>query len=617
MSSVSANKGTFSVKAYRGDAKTLLAFNLDKASAKNLAGFTIQCQPDGQPAYYIQNSLQFATPSDHAQDPKEPPKSSINAPIHKFRWLHVPGTIHQGLKPFLGKYTYTLTPRYFDSKNSLQPLDPARSVSVTIDVNGFVKAGVEFGFARGWTQSQAFVHHFGLNALIRPDTKDLIFDTSQQSGSNAAGEKYTYSDEYEWLGFTARKKIFDMLNEVAATKSLHLDVFAYDLNEPDFVKILLQLAKEGRIRVILDNSKDHHDAASSMPEDQFEKLFKQAAAGKSEIKRGMFARYAHDKVLIVSNAGGAQKVLTGSTNFSVTGLYVNSNHVVIFNDPKVAEAYAGVFEEAWNDGVSIDFCKSQWSAQPLSFASSQTPQAEISFAPHTEPVAKAILQDLATRITQEGQKSGAKGSVLFAVMQIDSGVSPVYEQLNKLHQAQNIFSYGISDSPKGIYLYPVGASTGVLVTGKPQNTHLPPPFDQVPGIKGFGHQVHHKFVVCGFNGSNPVVYCGSSNLAVGGEKSNGDNLIAIHDGDIATVFAIEALALVDHFNFLDSTATPPAQGKEPKAAKGAKRPKSKAVVAATPGKGGAPGWFLSTNDNWAQKFFDPKDLHSVDRELFG
>ena len=33
MTSVSASKGAFSVKAYRGDAKTLLAFNLDKASA--------------------------------------------------------------------------------------------------------------------------------------------------------------------------------------------------------------------------------------------------------------------------------------------------------------------------------------------------------------------------------------------------------------------------------------------------------------------------------------------------------------------------------------------------------------------------------------------------------
>jgi hypothetical protein len=86
MSSVTKNKGSFSVKAYAGDAKTLLAFNLDKHSAKNLAGFSIQCQSDGQPAYYIQNELQFKSPGDHAQDAKEPP-SSINAPIHKFRWL--------------------------------------------------------------------------------------------------------------------------------------------------------------------------------------------------------------------------------------------------------------------------------------------------------------------------------------------------------------------------------------------------------------------------------------------------------------------------------------------------------------------------------------------------
>jgi hypothetical protein len=29
------------------------------------------------------------------------------------------------------------------------------------------------------------------------------------------------------------------------------------------------------------------------------------------------------------------------------------------------------------------------------------------------------------------------------------------------------------------------------------------------------------------------------------------------------------------------------------------------------------GWFLSTNDKWAEKYFDPKDLHSVDHQLFG
>src|SRR5512142_3284282 len=155
MTSVRNSKGPFSVTAYRGDAKTLLAFNLDKASAKNLAGFTIECEPDGQPPYYLHNQLQFETPGAHAQDPKEPPNSSINAPIHKFRWVHVPGLIHQGLAPFMGMYTYTVTPRYFDKNQALLPLDPTLSVSVSIDVEPFQKGCLRLGFARGFVQSQA------------------------------------------------------------------------------------------------------------------------------------------------------------------------------------------------------------------------------------------------------------------------------------------------------------------------------------------------------------------------------------------------------------------------------------------------------------------------------
>ena len=44
---ITKKKNDFSVTAYQGDAKTLLAFNLSKARSKNLAGFTIEYQPDG------------------------------------------------------------------------------------------------------------------------------------------------------------------------------------------------------------------------------------------------------------------------------------------------------------------------------------------------------------------------------------------------------------------------------------------------------------------------------------------------------------------------------------------------------------------------------------------
>ena len=416
-------------------------------------------------AYYIYNNLQFKDPSKHAQDPKEPPRSSINAPIHKFRWVHVPGSVHQGIAPAMGTYSYTVTPRYFDGQQSLLPLDPTLSVSVPIEVDEFVKGSLSLGFTRGYTQSQAFVTHFGLQALIQPKSKDLLFDTSEQSGTNATGDKYTFAQEYQWLGSTAREKIFAVLNEIENDESVRLDVFAYDLNEPDFAGALLKLAKKKRVRVILDDASLHHNAKGTTPEDEFEALFKKAAGKAALIKRGKFGRYAHDKVLLVRAGpseegsyqwGDATRVLTGSTNFSVTGLYVNSNHILIFDDPAVAQAYAAVFDEAWNDDVSKGvFSKTAWAAKPYSFSSSQTPKTVITFAPHPAAYATSLMQSVADRIEQEGKESKATGSVLFAVMQI-AGCSKsktkkvVYDALNTLHKNQSIFSYGISDRAAGV-----------------------------------------------------------------------------------------------------------------------------------------------------------------------
>jgi phosphatidylserine/phosphatidylglycerophosphate/cardiolipin synthase-like enzyme len=379
-------------------------------------------------------------------------------------------------------------------------------------------------------------------------------------------------------------------------------MFAYDLNEPDLLKALLELAKQGRVRMILDNAGLHHNKTKPEPEDQFETLFTKAAKHPAAILRGNFDRYAHDKVFVVLDASGPVKVLTGSTNFSVTGVYVNSNHVIIFNDPGIAAVYAKVFENAWNGNASAaEFIKTPEAGKVFSFPSANPAKIDITFSPHNKTFAGQNLDNMTARIAEEETKGN--GSVLFAVMGLAEGTGPVLPALRKLHSNQSIFSYGISDTPDGIYLYKEGTKAGVLVSGKPTKTKLPPPFDQVPGI-GFGHQVHHKFVVCGFNGDKPVVYCGSSNLALFGEQQNGDNLIAIYDGDIATVFAIEALSLVDHFDFLNRSSEQ--AGKPPAKIKAASKQKQ-AVKA---------GWFLSRSDRWTKPYFDPNDLHSVDRELF-
>jgi len=72
------------------------------------------------------------------------------------------------------------------------------------------------------------------------------------------------------------------------------------------------------------------------------------------------------------------------------------------------------------------------------------------------------------------------------------------------------------------------------------------------------------------------------------------------------VFALEALALVDHFHFLDGVAKVPQAKKSARTAPPALKPQAAAGA----------GWFLSTTDGWTKPYFDDADLHSVDRQLF-
>jgi phosphatidylserine/phosphatidylglycerophosphate/cardiolipin synthase-like enzyme len=593
---VDANKSGFTIKAHIGDAKTLLAFNLPKAQIKNLAGFTLACTPPGQPSYYIYNKLQFKDPSQHAQNKTEPGYSSINAPIQKFRWLHVPGNFKSQIVKY-GIYTYAVTPRYFDDKGSLLALESDLTLEIKVNVAPFEKKTIQLGFTRGFVQSQAFEQHFGNKLVLQPATRPLTFPTNQTAGKNADGQPYTYLQEYNWSGFTARERIFSLLKEVE-DDGLSFDVFAYDLNEPDIVAAFLKLAAKGKIRMILDNAALHlakknkkTGKITESPEDLFTSAFNKARKGGAEIKRGKFSRFSHDKVIILKKGDTAVKVLTGSTNFSVTGVYVNSNHLLIFEDSKIAALYADVFAESWKDNVkTAPFEKASWATKSFHFPATN-PTIDFAFSPHDKTFATEYLGNIASRITKE------KSSVLFAVMDTGPKSSgPIFPALRALHADQKIFSYGISDNPGGITLYKPSSKTGVIVTGKPVGTKLPPPFNQEVGI-GLGHQIHHKFVVCGFNTVKAEVFCGSSNLALGGEQANGDNLISIRDEDIATVFALEALALVDHFHFRNANQTVKKKsGKKP-------------VITKKP-------LFLYQNNKWAVSYFDSNDFHYVDRMLF-
>jgi phosphatidylserine/phosphatidylglycerophosphate/cardiolipin synthase-like enzyme len=206
---------------------------------------------------------------------------------------------------------------------------------------------------------------------------------------------------------------------------------------------------------------------------------------------------------------------------------------------------------------------------------------DITFAPHKSKDAEMILNRVAQSI------NNASGSVFFSVMQIDRSGGPVMPALKNIQKNTSIFSYGISDQVDAVSLYKPGSRRGILVNAKSLSKVLPPPFKLEADYNA--HKIHHKSIVTDFNTPQATVYFGSSNLALGGEQSNGDNLVCVKDQDIATVFAIEALRLVDHFHF--------------RAVKYDKKGKSKPLA-------------LKKNNKWAKAYYNPSDIRYIDRKLF-
>lgn len=578
---VTNSKNGFSLKAYKGSLMTMLAMNLETKPVKgSLAGFTIfYINPLGH-KNPIQNIINF--------EGIDKIMGSDVAPIQLFRWIHFPGS-YQQTGMLSGNYTYEATPRYFDTNKTLLPLDNSLTVSVEIEVSDFSNGKFKVGFTRAFLKSQAFSNRYGATQKLVPKG-DWIFDTKIKAGTNAKYGTYTYEDMYAWMGFNARKIIYELLQEALANNTITVDMFVYDFNDPVMAQMCLDLAAQGKIRIISDNASLHHTSKNDTKEDDFAIRFKNIANGNAEIFRCRFGRYSHCKEIILRKNGVAYKVLTGSTNFSYTGLYINANHVLLFEDDEVAKYYATVFDTCWKDGKAASFRETEEAKQTKKIKKDTLPTTEINVSPHSKEYAEQLINSITDTIL-----SKKTNSVLFAVMEMgDTSSGSVIPALRSLHKNDSIFTYGITDNSSGeISLYKPGRKNGLLINAKNALRELPSPFKEEHSL-GQAHAIHHKFVVTNFNKDNARVYCGSSNLALGGETQNGDNLLCIKDTNVATAFAIEALRLTDHYNFRslkDKEEKNIVEGKTQKTVK------------------------LDKTGNWVEKFYLPNDIRCVERNL--
>lgn len=568
MSSIISHKqnGMY-VTCYRGINSVLLAMNLDKDKLPNLAGFSIHCvAPNKGPfptaEYCLPNFLNFehSFESDNKLN-CENRRGSDKRPFQTFHWIHFPSA--QG-----GKYQYTIYAAYFQQGKIIHP-EPGLTFTINIDA-ALSFMNFELGFTRGYVSSQAYADKFH-NEPLYPVPKTLDYDTNP------------YLARYEWLGDRARELIFEILDECEKDESTELDVFAFELSEPDIVRRLIKIGP--RLRLFLDDS-----AGNNKPTSLERKVSPRLEIAGASIKRGHFGRLAHDKVMIKKRNKKPEKVLTGSANFSLRGLYVQPNSVLVFNDQITADLYEQAFQKAFEDKGPFGSSPIASTWHKVESANNKIPKITISFAPHRTP--KNVIPFPLQTISDVIEK--AKTSVFFAVMSPQGG-GPVMSTLKNLASRKKLFSLGILDKAGSLDLFKGGVNAGTTAYAYLYK-NVPAPFkrelnslDKATKENLFtGVVVHHKFVVCDFNDKSPVVYCGSSNLAEGGEKQNGDNLLEIRDREVAVAYAVEAIRLYDHYRFRSVQS-------------GTKKPLERVT--------------LKETDEWVKPYYDKTNIKFREREL--
>lgn len=139
--------------------------------------------------------------------------------------------------------------------------------------------------------------------------------------------------------------IIEFINK--AKKRQKLKIAVQEIDHKPIVEAIINARKRGVIvDVVIEQS---YLLSNKIPEDPFVPsgqneenrfLYNAILRATIDIKSDFNTKIFHQKFIVCGNS-----VLTGSTNFTTTGVTKNLNHVVIIDDAEVAKAYSREFRE--------------------------------------------------------------------------------------------------------------------------------------------------------------------------------------------------------------------------------------------------------------------------------
>ena len=252
-------------------------------------------------------------------------------------------------------------------------------------------------------------------------------------------------------------------------------------------------------------------------------------------------------------------VWTGSWNFTMNGLYGedenyatgilggNTNHGIEMNSVQVADIYLDEFEEMWGSSTDVpDPDVAKFHGRKLDntahVATVGGRTVEIYFSPGDDAV-PAITQF----VTDEADESAHFSAFTWSDQGLVDALKVKYEGSDQdlVGTLTGFTIGGVFDSLGWNQWWSASVDmTGRTASNSSQNNPNTRWANPAPVLKDDEDEIlHHKYMIIdGHTTSNPAVITGSTNWSANGNDINDENLLIIHDADIADQFMQEFYA---------------------------------------------------------------------------
>ena len=472
-------------------------------------------------------------------NPDWEPDTTERWPIQKFSWRDL--TADRGRA-----YRYEIVPMVGEP-GDLAPLEDRRLVTNEVELTPQRSEHVRAWFNRGILSTQALANKLPHDAQGGPSSAELL-------------ERIRTPGDDIRLGLAGQ--IIDALGELplrARNGGGHCNAALYELSDPELVSFV---DDREHLSTVLSNTgpedETNRDARRRLHENGNDVTDRMLGSG----------HIGHNKFIVQLDSDGApQAVMTGSTNWTSTGICGQVNNAIVIESRPLAEAYLDFWtrmkaecppgERATqsadfrtrNKELSIESIREPREIDGAEVRLCLSPNTKQQSKPSQNPPAPVDMEELFTLI------AGARQGILFLLFQ--PGRPSVLDAILEADIADpDLFVRGAATDPAAIEDY---ATTLFHRTGERAEVAAAAALDhdfswwQKELLKASPRShaiVHDKVLVIDPMSSDCIVVTGSHNLGYRASYANDENMLIVKGHrSLAEAYATHVMDVYDHYRW--------------------------------------------------------------------